>query len=212
MMNNFQIIFFFIPFYNVLKVKINYASCQKNNINFIIFFQFFAFVWLSFSSAGSDYIYNYLKKIFFKNPVEQIKKDTNQLEGFAEFEIDESFDPLIKVVFHIDNNHLVDFQRKFETSYSANLIPQKKYIFKVFYDSKNTNEVKLKNFISAYLEMIFKIESVKSIKLVDITEKLKYNQKNIHLTEKSGDSVEIFGVLEDVEKLVELINKIHIYK
>ena len=76
------------------------------------------------------------------------------------------------------------------------------------YDSKNTNEVKLKKFISAYLEMIFKIESVESIKLVDITEKLKYNHKNIHLIEKSGDSVEIFGVLEDVEKLVELINKI----
>jgi hypothetical protein len=160
------------------------------------------------NAKNADELEIYGLQVDVENLVEQIKKDTNQPEGFAEFEIDESFDPLIKVVFHIDNNHLVDFQRKFETSYSANLVPQKKYTFKVFYDSKNTNEVKLKKFISAYLEMIFKIESVESIKLVDITEKLKYNHKNIHLIEKSGDSVEIFGVLEDVEKLVELINKL----
>ena len=123
------------------------------------------------------------------------------------FTIDETFNPLVKVVFYIDNEHLKEFQDKFSSSYNAFLVPEKKFSIKVSYDEKKTSEAKLVALISTYLDLHFKFEVVESIKLDDINRKINYNHKNVHVIEKKFEGVEIFGLVTDVENIIEEINK-----
>ena len=117
-----------------------------------------------------------------------------------EFILNETFDPLIKVFFLLDASHLQQLQIKFKNNYHAHIKPEGEYTLKISCDKNRTDSTKLKRFISAYVDINFKLVKIISLKEV---RHLEYSKKNVFLNFLENNEIEIIGVSDDVDVFIE---------
>ena len=128
-----------------------------------------------------------------------MESKTKKYRNTRNFQINEQDVALVKAVFHLNEKHFNEFQQTFENKYATVILKGKKYKLKVYYDGDKTDEVKLKKLILTYLDMNFKIEKVQSDKAAKMN---GYNKENIYFNNLETNEVEIIGLADDVESLI----------
>ena len=135
--------------------------------------------------------------------VDDVEKLNQELE--KSFLIDETVEPLVKILFHIDNSHLVKLQEKIAT-YHAIVTAEEKYNLRICYDVDQTNDAKVKNLILTYLDIEFCSVRIKGDNIAKLCKDIKYDEKNTFINIISDDEIEVLGVEDDVMALTDLIN------
>ena len=115
---------------------------------------------------------------------------------------------MIKTIFNIDRKFFSTMQNMFYTKYYSFIALQPNFKLKITYDSTKQVERTLKSLLTTYLDLELKSEKVKCFGVADVLKTIEYNKKNVHVEFiKDKEEVYIAGITEDVDELLEQLNK-----